>query len=606
MLFYAQAQQQLVCVTGNESVMLSEIRIENFAIIDQLEVRLNPGFNVVTGETGAGKSIIIDAVELMLGGRGDSDFVRAGNDKATVEGVFKLPDRLRTEIKNYLNTENIEMDPPDEVILTRELRSNGRNVCRINGTTVNLQFFREIGDLLVDIHGQSEHLSLLKPSEHLTLLDRYAKLEKPQRDFAVVVRQLNTIRTEIDSLVHDEAALARRADMLTYQIEEIRAVEPHIGEEDKLRDESTRLANAEQLATLTAEVQHALDAEDDSALSAVDLLNQVVVMLAKLAKIDARFEEQHTLAEGLSVQATELAAMVRHYNENIEHSPARLNDVEDRLDALNRLKRKYGGTIEAVLEYRDKAQQEFDGITHSGERLTELRAEEDKLLHKIGDLAAKLSTGRAAAATRLSKGIEAELQDLRMEGARFEVAMSQEDDPQGCYVGNKRLRFDVTGVDQVEFTMAANRGEPLRPLVKVASGGETARIMLSLKSVLSHADQTPTLIFDEIDQGVGGRVGSTVGQKLWALSTQHQVLCITHLAQLAGFGDSHFKVTKGNRGDRTVTSITPLNDKGRVEELAEMLGAETTSARQSAHDILMLARRAKEGGVQKGIQPALL
>jgi DNA repair protein RecN (Recombination protein N) len=583
--------------------MLCELRIQNFAIIDRLEVRFSEGFNVITGETGAGKSIIIDAMDLMLGGRGDSDFIRAGTEKAVVEGVFQVPASLLPAIAELLEGQGIEMDPPTEVILTREMRSNGRSVCRINGTTANLQFFRDIGEKLVDVHGQSEHLSLLKTREHINLIDSYANLEGQRNGVTAIVHKLVKVRAEIDNLVQDEAALARRIDMLGYQIEEIHAVAPEAAEEDALRDERTRLSNAEQLASLTAEAQHILyEGGDDSEPSIVDLLSQASAVLAKLAKIDPKFEEQETIAGNLSAQAEELAEAIRHYRESVEYNPTRLVDVEERIEALNRLKRKYGGSIEAVLAYSEKAKKELNDITHSEERLAELREEEETLLRQIGDMAARLSAARQAAAIKLSRAIEAELSDLRMEGTRFEVQIEHTEDPEGCFVGEQRLYFDNTGIDQIEFMIAANRGEPLRPLAKIASGGETARLMLALKSVLSRADQTPTLIFDEIDQGVGGRVGATVGQKLWGLSETHQVLCVTHLAQLAGFGDAHYKVTKGARGDRVVTAITPLDDRARVDELAEMLGAETVSAKQSAHDILMLARRAKEGkGVQAGL-----
>lgn len=584
--------------------MLAELRIQNFAIIDRLELHLAPNFNVITGETGAGKSIIIDAVDALLGSRADADFVRSGSDKAVIEGVFKVPHALQMEIRTMLDSEGIEMERPDEILLTREIRTNGRSNSRVNGTTVSLQFFREVGDKLVDIHGQSEHLSLLKPKEHINLLDRYANLMDTRYALATLVHKLNDVRGEIDHLLQDEAALARRVDMLGYQIEEIRATAPQVGEEETLKDERTRLANAEQLASLTTEAQRMLNGGDDSESATVDLLAQASALLSKLARIDPAFEESHALAESLSAQTEELAHTLRNYRERIEYSPTRLDEVEERLEALSRLKRKYGGTIEAVLAYRQKAQKELDDITHSEERLIELRKQEDHFLHQIGDLALRLSNNRQRVARVLGTNIEAELQELRMGGARFEVSITQTEDLEnGCYVEGRRLMFDATGVDHVEFMMAANVGEPLRPMAKVASGGETARIMLSLKGVLARADQTPTLIFDEIDQGIGGRVGATVGRKLWSLSESHQVLCVTHLAQLAGFGDAHFKVAKALKADRTLTTITPLNDTERVDEIAEMLGAESMSAKQSAHDILVLARQTKEG---KGIQKALL
>jgi len=583
--------------------MLSEIRIQNFAIIDKLEVILSPGFNVITGETGAGKSIIIDAVDMMLGGRADTDFIRGGSEKSTVEGVFKLSERLMADLRPMLDAEGIELTAPDELTFTREIRSNGRNTARVNGSTVSLQFFRDLGQKLVDIHGQTDHLSLLRPREHLFLLDNYAGLDGvtgPRADLAALVAQIGTLRQEIDSLEQDEAAIARRIDMLNYQIEEIRGVNPKVGEEEALKEESTRLSHAEQLAALMAESMRALEGDETNA---IELLNQAAVALAKVARIDSNLQEHANLAESLSVQAEEMARSLEHYAENIEHNPARLNEVEDRLDAINRLKRKYGGSVEAVLEFQQKAQQELETITHSEERLIELRDQEDKLLHQIGEKASKVSTLRYGTALKLAEAIESELADLRMEGTRFQVQLEQDEAPDGCYVGERRLAFDSTGFDRVEFLIAANRGEPLRPLVKVASGGETARLMLALKSVLSRADKTPSLIFDEIDQGIGGRVGTTVGQKLWRLSEAHQVLCVTHMAQLAGFADAHFKVSKATRGDRTVTTISNLDGKMRVNEIAEMLGADSESNRQSAQDILNTAHQIKEG---KGLQQALM
>ncbi len=581
--------------------MLTELRITNFAIIDRLDLTFSPQFNVITGETGAGKSIIIDAVSLLLGGRADTDFIRAGTDKATVEGLFKIHPPLQQEIHDMLELEGVEIDPPDEITLSREMRSNGRSTSRINGSSVGTGFFREVGEKLIDIHGQSEHLSLLKPREHVNLLDRYSNLMDLRASNAALVRKLNEMRAEIASLMQDEAALARRVDMLGFQIEEIRATAPKIGEEEALKEERARLSNAEQLATLSTEARTLLtEGSPDGGGAASDLISQVSLLLAKLAKVDPSMIEAREIADSLSVQLDDLARTVRNYGERIEFNPKRLDEVEDRLEALARLRKKYGGTIEAVLAYRETAQRDLDSITHSAERLEELAIEEETLLRQIGEIAFRLSNSRQKAATALGSGIEAELQELRMGGARFEVALTQHEDLQhGCYVEGRRLAFDMTGIDHVEFMMTANPGEPMRAMAKVASGGETARIMLALKSVLSRADQTPTLIFDEIDQGIGGRVGATVGRKLWGLSTSHQVLCVTHLAQLAGYGDVHLKVAKNTRGERTTTSIRPLSDPERVIEIADMLGSESESAKQSALDILNIAR-----GVKIGAKPA--
>jgi len=574
--------------------MLQELRIKDFAIIDALDLTLMPGFQVITGETGAGKSILVDAVNLLLGERSDATFVRGGAERSVIEGRFVVPDSVRDDLRAILEAEGLEGDGADEIILSREVRANGRSTARVNGVLCGLAVYREIGGLLVDIHGQGEHLSLLRPAQHLYLLDRYAGVE-PQRDeVQALVRHLAAVRAEIAALLTDEAALARRVDMLQFQVEEIATADPRPDEEAELIQERTRLANAEKIAALASEAYYALVGEAGES-AGTDRLAQAALALSKLARLDPALEDAYALAETLSIQADELARTLRSYSEEAEYDPRRLDEIEERVELLARLKRKYGGTIEAVLAHAAQARAELDTITHSEQRLAELRAEEDRLLHVIGDASAALSRVRREAADRLTEAIVRELGDLKMQGARFEARITRQPDPHGVYVEDERLALTGTGIDQVEFYMAANVGEPLRPLVKVASGGETARIMLALKSVLSYADRVPTLIFDEIDQGIGGRVGAIVGQKLWQLSSHHQVLCVTHLAQLAGFGDAHFRVTKHVEDQRTVARVEPLSDQGRVDELAEMLGAETTNVRQSAYDILMLARRAKEG-----------
>lgn len=575
--------------------MLQELRITNFAIIDELELSFGPGFLVVTGETGAGKSIIVDAVNLLLGERADSTLVRGGAERATVEGAFIIDPAQHAELAAYLHENELIGDNPNEILLAREVRASGRSQARVNGIACNLTTYRDVGGMLVDVHGQSEHLSLLRPAEHLSLLDRYADVEAPRKTLAAAVKQLHHLQAEIDELLTDEAALARRVDMLEFQVQEIAAANPDPDEEIELQQERSRLVNSEKIAELATDAHFALAGELGDNVGIEDMLAQTALALARLAKLDPTMQEHADLAEELNVQASELARTIQDYREGIEYDPRRLDEVEERLDALSRLKRKYGGTIEAVLEHAAQAQAELDQITSSEERLADLRVQEDVLLREIGEQAAQLSAVRQQASQQLTEAIVKELNDLKMENARFDVRIEQTLDPYGCYVGDERLAFNADGIDQVEFFMAANPGEPLRPLAKVASGGETSRIMLALKRALAYADQTPTLIFDEIDQGIGGRLGTIVGQKLWRLSDNHQVLCVTHLAQLAGFGDDHYRVSKRVQNERTVTRVERLDDQGRVDELAEMLGAETTSARQSAYDILMLARRAKEG-----------
>lgn len=573
--------------------MLEEIRISNFAIIDRLELGFGQGLNVITGETGAGKSIIIDAVDLLLGGKAEAAMVRAGAEKAVIEGSFILNETAETLITPVLEREGlVDENGTDALTLSREIRANGRSSARVNGVTVNLDVLSEIGDLLVDVHGQSAHLSLLRPAAHIDLLDRYADLMDTRDALATVVSRLSDVRGEIKHLLEDEAAIQRRADRLRREVEEIEAAELRTGEEDELRAERNRLANSEQLANLTAEAVILMYGDDsaDLQIGALDQIMQVAALLSKLSGIDPALKDEYDLAEEVSAQAEELTILLRRYAEAVEYNPSRLNELEERLEVIGALKRRYGVTVDLVLEHAENARAELDNIEHSEERLNELRKTETTMLKHIGELGQRISRARVAAARQLGEGIVRELGDLRMAKAQFEVAIEQREDPNGCYVGDKRLAFNDTGIDHVEFMMSANPGEPLRPLAKVASGGEAARIMLALKRVLTQADQTPTLIFDEIDQGIGGRVGSVVGEKLWELTGDHQVLVVTHLAQLAGYADWHYRVLKLVDDGRTHTEITPLTeDFQRVEELAAMLGTLNESGFQSARELLVEA-----------------
>jgi DNA repair protein RecN (Recombination protein N) len=570
--------------------MLEEIRIRNFAIIDQLELSFANGLNVITGETGAGKSIIIDAVELLLGGKTEGAMVRAGAEKATVEGDFVLDDHTRAYLLPILEREEL-LDPAGNDIVTvgREVRSNGRSAARVNGVTVSIDVLQEIGAYLVDVHGQSEHLSLLKPAAHLDLLDRYANLIDTRAAVATLAGRLREVRAEIKRLMDDEAELKKRAERLRDDIEQIDAAALHEGEDDELRAERTRLANSEQLARLTSEAFALLYGDDraSDALAAVDALHQASALLQKLMTIDPERKDDHTALLEAVTSVEDVASSLRDYVETVEYNPDRLEEVEERLEAIRLLTKRFGATIADVLKYADDARVELDALENSEERIAELQKQETSLLKQIGELSERISRTRKKAADKLSSGIVRELGDLRMASARFEVGIEQVEEGTGCYVGDQRLAFDDTGIDRVEFMMSANPGEPLRPLAKVASGGEAARIMLALKRVLTQADHTPTLIFDEIDQGIGGRVGSVVGEKLWGLTTGHQVLVVTHLAQLAGYADRHYRVVKRVVGGRTLTEIVPLDaETERIEELAAMLGTPNDSGRQSARDLL--------------------
>lgn len=573
--------------------MLVELNIKNFAIIDELKLRFSPGFNVLTGETGAGKSIIIDAVSTLLGGRAESEYIRAGAEESQVEGIFHLDEAAQAAILPLLQEDGLEGEDNETLILAREMRRSGRNICRVNGRAVTLSTLERIAQKLVDIHGQSEHLSLLRVQEHVNLLDRYAGLGPLRSQVAARVSTLRQVQKELRELLRDERELARRADLLKYQVQEIAAAQLEIGEEEKLETERQRLAHAERLLALTDEAYRALGEGGEGQTSALDLLGLVVRNLTSLEKVDPSLAGRRRAAEEISYQLEDLCQNLRAYRDEIEYNPERLRQTEERLSLIHSLKRKYGDSIAEILAFGQAAQQELEAITYSEERVAELQAEEDRLLHEIGDLAAQLSAQRREAGDRLSAAVEAELADLNMERARFGVSIEQKEDPNGVWVGDRRYAFDSTGIDRVEFLIAPNVGEPLKPMVKIASGGETSRLMLALKTVLSAADETPTLIFDEIDQGIGGRTGGVVGYKLWKLSPKHQVLCVTHLPQLAGYGDTHYKIDKKIVQERTVTWVQELDMGGRLEELAQMLGTATEVTRQGAREILEEVRKAK-------------
>jgi DNA repair protein RecN (Recombination protein N) len=567
--------------------MLQELRIRNFAIIEEVVLRFEPGLSVLTGETGAGKSIIVDAIEMLLGGRGDSNVVRSGEETASVEGDFLLESDALAGVQPILEREGL-WDGEALLTLGREVRREGRNIARVNGRTVNLAILRDVGQILVDVHGQSEHLSLLRVREHLRLLDRFAGLEEKRGKFSVLAEELQRARGELERIRTGERDAARRADMLGYQIGEIEAARIQPGEETALLEERTRLANAEQLAQLADQAIAALDAEGEESRPASDMLGEAARALAALSKIDPALNSAHESGQALVDQAAELARDLRTYREAVEFNPRRLEQVEERVELLRNLKRKYGETLEAVAQHAEQARVELSGITHADERRAELEAQEKELLAKLGVLGAELSRARRSAADELARGVEAELADLKMAGAKFSVDQTWREDPQGAFVGDKRLAFDSTGLDGIEFLVAPNPGEGLKPLVKVASGGETSRLMLAMKSVLARADRTPTLIFDEIDQGIGGRVGMTVGRKLWRLTPRHQVLCVTHLPQLAAYGDQHLHVEKAVEGKRTQTRVQKLEGNARISELAAMLGTLSETTRESAEEILNL------------------
>lgn len=579
--------------------MLIELRIENFAIIDRLELHFQPGLVTFTGETGAGKSIIIDAVETLLGGRADATMIRSGAERAMIEATFHIPPEIRPSIQQILQPEEL-LDDPDYLNLGREIRSTGRNVARINGRIVSLALLRELAENFVDVHGQSEHLSLLRVREHINLLDRYAGAEDLRQSYAEIFRKLAGVRRDVTELRRAASESARLTDLLTYQINEIEAARLQAGEEDALRAERTRLANAEGLASLAQQALLALDEGGPETPSITDLFGNVLDAFNDIARLDHSQTDFAEQAQDIFDRMSDIAGELRGYLEGIEFNPKRLDQVEERLNLIYTLKRKYGDSIPAVLSFGENARYQLETISTASERIEQLELLEDELLTKLGQAGQALSDRRQASAETLTTELETELVDLRMSGAQFKVDFQQQVDPQGVPLADgRRLAFDATGLDRVEFLIAPNPGEGLKPLVKIASGGETSRLMLALKNVLARADHVSTLIFDEIDQGIGGRVGTIVGQKLWRLARLHQVMCITHLPQLAAFGEQHLQVRKQLRDGRTLTVVEDLHGEKRLAELAQMLGdineGTLYSAREMLHSTEEMRARSRAG-----------
>ncbi len=589
--------------------MLRLLNVTNFATIEQLEIELVPGFSVLTGETGAGKSIIVDALSLLLGGRADVGMVRSGTRQSRVEGIFLLRGDMSQRINVALAEYGIDV-AEEEILLAREVNLDGRNTCRVNGRIVSLRMLNSLARYLVDIHGQNQHLSLLRVREHMDILDKYGGLWQLRTEVAERVRQLAEVRQELDGLLKDEEELGQRIDYLRYQVEEISTANLRPTEDHDLTLERDRGANAERIITLSDQAYRVLSDSSDRHESVMDLIGQVSKDLSELERLDPSLNQNRETVDALTHQVEELARALRGYRDGIEHSANRLQEVEERLGLINNLKRKYGSTIEEILAFGERVSQELEKLHHSEERAEELKSREIKLRTQVGRLAGQLSEARRRAAKRLADAIQEEVAGLPLGHAQVLVDIRQSDSDDGVPVGTaesvsyttpslggesvRHLAFNGTGIDSVEFLISLNPGEPPRPLARIASGGEASRLMLAIKTILSTADQIPILVFDEVDAGIGGRVGSVLGEKLWGLSKSHQVLCVTHLPQIACYADHHAKVTKLASHDRTVTSVEVLDGEARVTELSQMLGSDSGATRTNALEMLLQAKNWKE------------
>jgi len=576
--------------------VLLELEIENLALIEKLQLALAPGLNILTGETGAGKSILIDAIGLVLGARGSTDYIRAGAEQARVTALFQLPPL--PDLKASLEEAGIELDENSQLLISRELSASGKSTCRINGRLASVSLLRSLGQQLVDIHGQHEHQSLLRPENHITYLDSYgdAELTGLRQAFQDCYHTYRSLQKRLAKLEEEAKETARKLDFYSFQRAEIAAANLQRGEEEELLTQREILKHTERLFQLCGDSYRVLYEDDWGGQSVLDSMGQVVGWLQQAAAIDPRLGPICEGLESISFQVEEIAREIRSYRDNLELNPGSLEEVEERLYVLSELKRKYGKSIEEILDYYNWLQREIEALEQYTVNKQELEEKYAASKKKLADYALKLSRARHKLACQLEREVMRELAYLGMEKTIFSVAISQQEDGEGIELGGKRVAITEEGIDQVEFLLAPNPGEPPKPLARIASGGELSRIMLALKSVLAASDTVPTLIFDEIDAGIGGRTAQAVAERLAALGRTRQVLCVTHLPQIASMADSHYQIKKDVVAGRTYTRVKPLAEDEQVEELARMQGGArvTETTRQHAREMLRLAAKYKE------------
>ena len=531
--------------------MLSLLHIENIAVIERSDISFDKGFNILTGETGAGKSIVIDAISAILGERAYRDMIRTGADKASVRAVFTDVPHL-----DWFDEHGVEYD--SETVIQREIHLDGKNVCRVNGSLVTVSILRKLGIQLINIHGQHDSASLFDENNHLQFLDDFASNEDLRADYGEKFQAVAALRREIDRMSMDESEKLRRMETLRYQIEEISKAELEPGEDEALENRRRLLQNAEKLSNGMDAAVDCLYGGDDTD-GAASLLAEAERELARLARFTDAFSELHDRVADLMYQVQDVAEEVRSARDDLSYSADELEQIESRLDVIHRLRRKYGATCEDILAYLEKAKQELDEIEFADDHVERLRVKLKKAEKTAWDAAMTVRASRKKAAEELSGRILSELAQLDMPRVQFSCVFTE-------------LELTPNGADAVAFYMSANAGEALKPMNKVASGGELARIMLAMKNVLAEQDKVPTLIFDEVDTGVSGRAAQKVAEKLRSVSHNKQVLCVTHLPQLAALASTHLLIAKEERGGRTYTTVTPLDREGRKRELARIIG----------------------------------
>jgi len=582
--------------------MLIEIAVTDFAIIASTRMEFGPGMHVLTGETGAGKSILLDALGLVLGDRASADVVRTGARRARIEALFDLSDAPQERIRTLLEEHGVEPDG-DQLVMTREIQAGGRSIARINGQVVTVGLLGEIGGMLVDIHGQSDHFAIRRKDEQRRILDRYAGLESLVAEVREQVDAVQSVRSRLASLTTGERERAQRRDLLEYQVQEIDEAALQPGEDEVLVQEQRVLGNAEMIREEVLRTVTLLSGADvaDDGMDVASALRLAEQGIQRVAEIDQAISPLAERVSELAILADDLGRDLRAYLDAVDVDEERLAEVEERLELIRTLKRKYGSSIEEVIAYGEDARRELESLSGDEFDTDALQARLIGLEKRLAELVVTLSTERQRAAERLSAEIEESIASLRMGNGVVRIEVRQVDDPRGLSVmldGETRsVHFDRTGIDDVEILVAPNRGEVPKPLGRIASGGETARIMLAFKSVLSEHDATPTLVFDEIDVGVGGRTGQVVGERLRDLAERHQVIVITHLPQVAAMADAHYRLVKGvDESGTATTTIEAVAGDELVDELCRMLGARPDDEGARRHAAELLERRSDPSG----------
>jgi DNA repair protein RecN (Recombination protein N) len=562
--------------------MLVHLSISNFAIIKHLEIDLNPGLNILSGETGAGKSIIINAMNLILGGRASADLIRSGCKEAKVDALFTLPDN---QALTHPSLKDLGFPFDGELLINRTIFREGRNRIFINGSMATLQMLSRVGSSLISISGQHEHQLLLKQDNHLLLLDDFGGLSDDRQKLNELFSQYQIVKEEINDLEDSIGRIGKRRDLTEFQIQEIESAQIILGEDDRLAEEKRRLQHAAELLAVVTEGYQSLYERNDSALSSI---SQCLKRVTKGAEIDAGLGSIEAALAEIEVKLEDAAFALRDYKKRIHMDPQNLERVEDRLEVLNGIKRKYGPTLEDVLQYKNKLASMIYDMGEKRDKLDQFRKRQAELEVSLCKRAGKLSEKRKSAAGALEKAVENELFELHMAETRFRVSFKEEVD---LVKGPKEVSIDAVqadGLDRVEFMISPNIGEELKPLNKIASGGELSRIMLALKTILARTASVETIIFDEVDSGISGATAEVIGQKLSSLADYHQILCITHLPQIASQGGNHFLVRKEVVKGRTQTSISGLEPEARVQEIARLLGGKEITRRAVAHAREML------------------